>query len=275
MANESAASAATGGGGQRLLTLTEVAKRTKLSMPTLQKYKKRYGDRIPSVGKGRTQRYPEHALPVFEELREENLARRGRPRKNASAAPAGPRRRGRPRKAAAGPAAAPTNGRRRRGRPRKAAAAVASGGGGERLLTLTEVAKQTKVSYPTLLRYVKTHGSRIPSVGSGRRRRYKPEAVAVFTQLRSESRRGRRPGTGAKAATATGARRGRPPGTGAKRRGRPPGSGAKRRGRPPGRPPAAADSGGISGAVTSLLRKLEQRLSRIESEIRKPFRLVR
>ncbi len=273
MANESAASAATGGDGQRLLTLTEVAKRTKLSMPTLQKYKKRYGDRIPSVGKGRTQRYPEHALPVFNQLREENLARRGRPRKDGSAAPAGPRRRGRPRKAAAAAApAAPANGRRRRGRPRKAAAA-GGGGGGERLLTLTEVAKQTKISYPTLLRYVKTHGSRIPSVGSGRRRRYKPEAVAVFTQLRSESRRGRRPGTGAKAAT--GARRGRPPGTGAKRRGRPPGSGAKRRGRPPGRPPAATVVGGISDAVTSLLRKLEQRLSRIESEIRKPLRLVR
>ena len=75
MANESAASAATGGDGQRLLTLTEVAKRTKLSMPTLQKYKKRYGDRIPSVGKGRTQRYPETALPVFYQLRDEPFLR--------------------------------------------------------------------------------------------------------------------------------------------------------------------------------------------------------
>jgi hypothetical protein len=270
MANESAASAATGGDGQRLMTLTEVAKRTKLSMPTLQKYKKRYGDRIPSVGKGRTQRYPEKALPVFEQLREENLARRGRPRKDAAAAPPRPRRRGRRRQAGAVPAV-PANGRRRRrrGRPRQAA------GGGERLLTLTEIQQQTKISYPTLLRYVKTHGRRIPSVGSGRRRRYKPEAVAVFQKLRSESRRGRRPASGAKAA---GARRGRPPGArqagAGKRRGRPPGSGAKRRGRPPGRPPAAA-GGGLGARVTSLLRKLEQRLAKIENEIKKPLRLVR
>ncbi|MGH2498683.1 MAG: hypothetical protein ACRDF0_01100 [Candidatus Limnocylindria bacterium] len=33
--------------------------------------------------------------------------------------------------------------------------------------------------------------------------------------------------------------------------------------------------GGVGAAVTSLLRKLEQRLLRIESEIRKPLRLVR
>src|SRR6185503_7148475 len=246
MANQNAEGAATGGDGKRLLTLTEVARRTKLSMPTLQKYKKRYADRIPSVGKGRTQRYPETALPVFEQLRSENMARRRRPSKDASAPPPRPRRRGRPRKAAAGAAGPPANGRRRRGRPRKAAG---GGGGGERLLTLTEVARQTNVSYPTLLRYVKTHGSRIPSVGSGRRRRYKPEAVAVFTQLRSESRRGRRPGTGAKAAGAK--RRGRPPGTGAKRRGRPPGSGAKRRGRPPGKAQASRPGGSFGAGVAS------------------------
>jgi hypothetical protein len=106
MAKESAGSAAAAGDGQRLMTLTEVAKRTKMSMPTLQKYKKRHGDRIPSVGKGRTQRYPEESLPVFNQLREENLARRGRPRKDGSAAPAGPRRRGRPRWAAPGAAPA-------------------------------------------------------------------------------------------------------------------------------------------------------------------------
>jgi hypothetical protein len=121
MAKENAGSAAAGD-GQRLLTLTEVARRVDTSMPTLQKYKKRYGDRIPSVGKGRTQRYPESALPVFEQLRKENLARRGRPRKNAAAAPGAPapaKRRGRPRKAVA---AAAVVAKRRPGRPRKAAA---------------------------------------------------------------------------------------------------------------------------------------------------------
>src|SRR5690606_28132438 len=53
--------------GGELLTLTEVANRTGISMPTLQRYKKEYQDRIPSVGRGRKQRYPASALGVFEE----------------------------------------------------------------------------------------------------------------------------------------------------------------------------------------------------------------
>jgi helix-turn-helix protein len=262
MPKETAGSAAAGD-GQRLLTLTEVAKQIKASMPTLQKYKKRYGDRIPSVGKGRTQRYPESALPVFEQLRKENLARRGRPRKNAAASPGAPapaKRRGRPRKAAVVAVAA----KRRPGRPRKAAAAVVAAqvgaqvgatGGGEGLLTLTQIAGTTGISYPTLLRYVKLHGRRLPSVGRGRRRRFKPEAVAAFQQLRSESRRGRKPGS-----------------TVAKRRGRPPGKAPARRGRPPGSGLAAAAS---TLGLAAILRSLEKRLAGIESALKTPFRLVR
>ena len=52
-----------------LLTLSEVSKRTKISMPTLQRYKKQYQRRIPSVGKGRKQRYPVEALEVFQTLK--------------------------------------------------------------------------------------------------------------------------------------------------------------------------------------------------------------
>lgn len=259
MAKDNAGSAAAAGDGQRLMTLTEVAKRTKMSMPTLQKYKKRYGDRIPSVGKGRTQRYPDEALPVFEELKRENLARRGRPRKNAApggAAPAPAKRRpGRPRKNAAAPAAAATA-KRRPGRPRKDAAAA--GGGGERLVTLTQVAETTGISYPTLLRYVKLHGSKLPSVGRGRRRRFKPEAVPVFQQLRSESRRGRKPGKAA-------ARRGRPPGSGTgARRGRPPGSGA-----------AASATAAVTAGLASALRRIEKQLADLQNAIKRPLRLVR
>jgi hypothetical protein len=73
----------------KLFTLSEVALKTNISMPTLQRYKKTYQDRIPSVGSGRKQRYPEHALPVFEELRSENASKRGRPRKNAAAGGSG------------------------------------------------------------------------------------------------------------------------------------------------------------------------------------------
>src|SRR5690242_15689041 len=71
--------------GDKLYTLSQISKLTGVSMPTLQRYKKTYQDRIPSVGEGRRQRYPESALPVFNELKVENAGRRGRPRKDASA----------------------------------------------------------------------------------------------------------------------------------------------------------------------------------------------
>jgi hypothetical protein len=152
-------------------------------MPTLQRYKKLYQNRIPATGKGRKQRYPLEALPVFEQIKQENLGRRGRPRKAGAAGRALPaKRRG----------AAAT------GRKARAAGRRAAGGG---LLTLTEVSKRTGISYPTLVRYVKMHGSKIPHEGRGRRRRYQSEAVDVFMRLRAESPRGgRRRGGGRRAA---------------------------------------------------------------------------
>ena len=173
--------------GEELLTLSEVSRRTGISMPTLQRYKKNYQDRIPSVGKGRKQRYPEESLPVFEEIKEENIAKRGRPRKKTDGGGDGRRRR-----------------RGRRGRRGRAASRRSAAGAGktsrEGLLTLTEVAERTGISYPTLVRYVKLHGDRIPYEGEGRRKRYHPEAVEVFNEIRSESPRGRRKGSGKKAA---------------------------------------------------------------------------
>ena len=50
----------------KLYTLSEISSKTGISMPTLQRYKKLYQDRIPSEGQGRKQRYPESALPVFD-----------------------------------------------------------------------------------------------------------------------------------------------------------------------------------------------------------------
>ena len=69
MAEDTATSKGNGGGGKALYTLTEVSNKTSISMPTLQRYKKNYQDRIPSVGKGRKQRYPEEALQVFEQIK--------------------------------------------------------------------------------------------------------------------------------------------------------------------------------------------------------------
>lgn len=164
------------GSGEPLLTLTEVSKRTGISMPTLQKYKRNHQGRIPAVGKGRKQRYPEAALAVFEEIKQENLQRRGRPAK-------------------------------RGGSRKKRAKASAAGKDG--LISLAEISRRTKISYPTLLRYQKLYGDRIPSHGSGRKRRYPEEAIAVFEEIRAGSRRGRRPAARAKAPrTAQGTDRG-------------------------------------------------------------------
>lgn len=144
-----------------LYTLTEVKEKTGISLPTLQKYKKNHQDRIPSVGEGRTQKYPPEALDVFKQLKKENLKKRGRPRKKS---------------------------KKEKSKP----AAAASSSGSDELLTLKQVSELTGISYPTLSRYSKTSLPRIPHVGKGRKRRYKPEAVGVFQTLYEESKRGRR-----------------------------------------------------------------------------------
>lgn len=167
--------------GEGLLTLSEVSNRTGISMPTLQRYKKNYQDRIPSVGKGRKQRYPEESLQVFKKIKEENIAKRGRPRKKKDDGGDGRKKR-----------------RGRRGRLAKATKTAKTSREG--LLTLTEVAERTGISYPTLVRYVKLYGDRIPYQGEGRGKRYHPEAVGVFKEIRSESPRGRRKGSGKKTA---------------------------------------------------------------------------
>lgn len=256
----------------RMLTLSEVSQRTGISMPTLQRYKKIYQNRIPSEGKGRKQRYPESALPVFEELKVENAGRRGRPRKDgspasSSGAVSGGGRRGRkPNAAKAAKAAKKTPGRR--GRPPASAAAKtaakktaapargrggrkAAGGAGGRgrrasgsgLLTLGQVGEQTGISYPTLVRYVRMHSDRLPSEGTGRSRRFKPEAVAVFRQLREESGRGGRKPAAAKAA------------------------GRRGPGRPRGRAAAASAPSSESGLVQRL-RSLE----RTQQDLEKRFK---
>ena len=149
-----------------LLSLSEVSKRTKTSMPTLQRYRKVYQRRIPSVGKGRKQRYAVETLEVFQAIKTKNLAKRGRPRKTRAAAA---------------------------GRGKVTATTKPAGS----LLPLKEIGRRTGISYPTLLWYVKTRLSRIPHEGRGRTRRYPPETVEVFKELRAQSGRGgRKPARG-------------------------------------------------------------------------------
>jgi predicted DNA-binding transcriptional regulator AlpA len=265
-------------GEEKLFTLSEISQKTGISMPTLQRYKKLYQDRLPSSGQGRKQRYPESALPVFDEIKNENVGRRGRPRKDASAPrpekpTASKRRPGRPakataaaakrtggRKAASAPAPQPAAGRRG-GRGRAAAAAPAAPARGGRakksgnLLTLTQSSETTGISYPTLVRYVRLYSDRLPHEGKGRARRFYPQAVDVFRQLRSESGRG-----GRKKGSATGRPPGRPPGRPA---GRPPG-------RPPGRPAAAGRgiASDLSSAVSQRIKAIEKGQQSLEKKLK-------
>jgi DNA-binding transcriptional MerR regulator len=179
--------------GERLYSLSEVSARTGISLQSLRRYRTLFSDRVPSTGEGRRQRFPAGALPVFQQLKEEGMARRGRGRKRAAsgslAAGAGRKRRGRKRGGITRPAR-PVAARRGNGRRGRAAAATASNR--DSLLTLVEIGRRTGISYPTLLRYVRLHLDQLPHTGSGRKRRFRPAAVEQFQKLRSESRRGRR-----------------------------------------------------------------------------------
>jgi hypothetical protein len=231
-------------GDDKLYTLSDISSKTGISMPTLQRYKKFYQGRIPSVGSGRKQRYPENALPVFDEIRHENIGRRGRPRKDASAAaapspargraagsgrkaaaqgtrgrgPGRPARAGRPGRPAGKSAAAPAAVAKpaaRRGRPpgsktKSKGAAAGATGKAANLMTLTQISEQTGISYPTLVRYVRLHSDRLPHEGKGRARRFYPQAVDVFRTLRQESGRGgRKPGRPAGSGRAASGKAGR------------------------------------------------------------------
>ena len=178
----------------RLYTLTEVAESINVSMPTAQRYKKSYQSRIPAVGMGRKQRYPREALKVFEQIKLENLSKRGRPAKEIIGKKSTDKKQTRSRSSSKARQTKKTPARTRT-RTRSAArrgAAVRVTPKPTDLLTLTEISKRTGISYPTCINYVKRHLDRIPHVGTGRRRRFPPEAATVFRELRNQSRSGRR-----------------------------------------------------------------------------------
>jgi DNA-binding transcriptional MerR regulator len=160
----------------KLYTLTELGKAAGVSMPTMQRYKKEYQDRIPSQGQGRRQRYPQSAVSVVRKIKEENMKRRGAARR-----------------------ATASGGRRR--------AAAQASGAAEGYLPLTEIARRAGISYPTARKYAAQRGASIPHRGSGRSRRYSVEAVEAFKKLRSQSRRGRKPAAGRKVSKKMTARR--------------------------------------------------------------------
>lgn len=158
-----------GGTERELLTLSEVAEKAGISMPTAAKYKRKHQDRIPSEGKGRTQRYPEDAVTVFQEIYQENLSKRGR----AGASKAASKRK---KKAAAKGRAA---GRKKAKRGKAAET--------EGLMTLKDLAAKAGVSYPTAQNYVRKHLDRIPHEGRGRTRKYPEESVAAVREIYQEN----------------------------------------------------------------------------------------
>ncbi len=223
----------------KLYTLSDAAKKTGISLPTLQRYKKLYQSRIPSVGTGRKQRYPKEALAEFRKIKRENLKKRGRPRKKAAAGKGASGRKKTARKAKSGKAkkrkstARKTTARkktarrttarktktrakttkrgkattrkkgtaRRKPAKRRAKKTAARRARGP-LLSLSEIGRRTGISYPTLMRYVKLQLDKIPHVIEGSRRLFPEEAVEVFRTIRASTRRGRRKGSVSRVASA-------------------------------------------------------------------------
>ncbi len=253
----------------RLFSLVEVAQETGIAMPILLRYKREHPDRIPSVGSGSQQRFPETAFEIFRQIQREEGENRDLPRRGgfgllslprvrkaqspepeeeaapaaaatsapepeapaptaqstpAPAAPSAPAAKSAPAATKSAPAATksapaatksapaatqsePRPALRRERRPafrrelspaaapaRPAAAAPKAEVPREAAtLTLGDITDELGIPYPTLARYSNQHEDRIPHVGSGRNRRFPPEAVEVFRRIRAESRPGRPP----------------------------------------------------------------------------------
>ena len=67
-----------------MLTLSTIARLAGISLPTARKYLERSPGRIPTVGTGRSRRYPPEAVEAFKTLRKEAILRHGRPRRDGS-----------------------------------------------------------------------------------------------------------------------------------------------------------------------------------------------
>lgn len=188
----------------RMHSLVEVAQKTGIPMPILLRYKREHPERIPSSGTGSQQRFPETAFEAFLKIqREEEAAGQDLPRRGGFGLLSLPKLRRRslaedeesgaseevpqaPAAASSPPApAAPADG----DRPGAGGARPRTGG----LLKLTEISERLGIPYPTAARYASQHADRIPHEGQGRNRRFPPEALDVFQQIRRESKPGRPP----------------------------------------------------------------------------------
>lgn len=175
-------------------SLVEVAQKTGIPMPILLRYKREHPDRVPSVGSGSQQRFPEAAIEVLSEIHREETGRQEEPRRGGFGLLSLPRLRKQVRRPDEDEPAAededagtrPAKGGRA---PSQSARTDAVEGG----MTLVEVSEKLDIPYPTVARYASQHGDRIPHHGAGRSRRFPEEALEVFEQIRRESKPGRPP----------------------------------------------------------------------------------
>jgi DNA-binding transcriptional MerR regulator len=172
-------------------SLVEVAQKTGIPMPILLRYKREHPDRVPSIGSGSQQRFPEEAIEVLTQIHQEATGREEEPRRGGFGLLSLPRLRKQVRRPDEDEEAAEAK-PAKRGR---ASTGAATGEG----MTLVEVSEKLDIPYPTVARYASQHGDRIPHHGSGRSRRFPEAALEVFEQIRNESKPGRPPKKKAKA----------------------------------------------------------------------------
>ncbi|MGD2113600.1 MAG: helix-turn-helix domain-containing protein [Acidobacteriota bacterium] len=213
---------------ERMFSLMEVAQETGIAMPILLRYKREHPDTIPSAGSGAQQRFPEAAFAAFQEIHDQEMNKRDLPRRGGFgllSLPRVKRSREHPDEDAPRPDAEEAEGtaaeatgdtatsesrpayrRESWSKPQpqsdpaepSRAAEPAAPSTGEATLTLKDISEAIGVAYPTVARYATKFPDRIPHEGEGRQRRFPPEAIEVFRQIRKESKPGRPPKNKAK-----------------------------------------------------------------------------
>lgn len=68
---------------EELFTLTEMAEQTDISLASLSKYVKEQPERVPSRTVGRMRKFPRDAIAVFQQIKAENMGRRGNGKESA------------------------------------------------------------------------------------------------------------------------------------------------------------------------------------------------
>lgn len=63
------------------------------------------------------------------------------------------------------------------------------------LISLPQIAEQLGVAYPSLARLARLHEDELPSEGSGRNRKFYPEAIKILERLKGDSKPGRKTGS--------------------------------------------------------------------------------